>query len=65
MSQPLLCNLYTNAKHRISTVKVIGWGSSDHDAICYPRFSKEHKPSARMIRKRSYKYFDAEAFLTY
>ena len=56
-------HLYTNAKHRISTVKVIGWGSSDHNAICYTRFSKEPKPSARTIRKRSYKYFDADKYL--
>ena len=50
-------HLYCNAKHRISEVKVLSFGASDHDAISYTRYSKEPAPPARTIRKRSYKNF--------
>ena len=38
-------------------------GTSDHDAIVYTRFSKEPKPPARTIRKRSYKNFNKSDYL--
>ena len=47
-------HLYSNAKHRVSTVKVVSFGASDHDAIVYTRYSKEPTPPSRTIRKRSY-----------
>ena len=56
-------HLYCNAKHRISPVKILSWGSSDHDAISYVRFSKEPKPPSRTLRKRSYKNFCQENFI--
>ena len=30
-------HVYCNAKHRISTVRVVTFGASDHDAIVYTR----------------------------
>ena len=36
---------------------MVTFGSSDHDAIAYTRFSKEPTPPSRTIRKRSYKKF--------
>ena len=56
-------HLYTNARHRISPVRVLSWGASDHDAISYVRYSKEPKPPARTIRKRSFKNFDSKKYL--
>ena len=56
-------HVYCNAKHRISVVKVVTCGTSDHDAIAYTRFSKEPKPPARTIRKRSYKNFKKDDYL--
>ena len=50
-------HLYCNAKHRISVVDVVTCGTSDHDAITYTRYTKEPKPPAKTIRKRSYKNF--------
>ena len=50
-------HIYCNTKHRISAVKVITCGASDHDAIMYTRYSKDPPPPARTIRKRSYKTF--------
>ena len=38
-------HVYCNAKHRISTVRVVTFGASDHDAVVYTRFSKEPTPN--------------------
>ena len=56
-------HLYTNAKHRISPVKILAWGASDHDAVSFIRYSKEPKPPSRTIRKRSFKNFDSGKYL--
>ena len=56
-------HLYCNAKHRISSVRVVTFGASDHDAIAYTRFSKEPTPPARTIRKISYKNFIEDDFI--
>ena len=56
-------HLYCNAKHRISTVKVLTFGASDHDAIVYTRYSKVPIPPPRTIRKRSYKSFNESKYL--
>ena len=50
-------HVYCNARYRMSPVKIIPFGGSDHDAIVYTRYSKEPKPPSRTIRKRSYKNF--------
>ena len=39
-------HVYSNARYRISPIKIITWGSSDHDAVCYVRYSKEPKSPA-------------------
>ena len=56
-------HVYSNAKHRISAVKVISCGTSDHDAIAYTRYSKEPHGPSKTIRKRSYKNFKREEYL--
>ena len=56
-------HVYCNTKFRCSEVSVITFGNSDHDLICYTRFSKEPAPPASTIRKRSYKEFDKDKFL--
>ena len=56
-------HVYSNAKHRISAVKVISCGTSDHDAIAYTRYSKEPHAPSKTIRKRSYKNFKREEYL--
>ena len=48
-------HVYTNSKHRISPVRIISCGTSDHDAIAFLRYSKEPHAPSRTIRKRSYK----------
>ena len=56
-------HVYSNAKHRISLVKILTWGSSDHDAVCFIRYSREPKIPARTIRKRSYRNFSVDKYL--
>ena len=57
-------HLYCNMKHRISPVTILPFGASDHDALSYVRYSKEPCPPSRTIRKRSYKTFDPEAYIS-
>ena len=56
-------HVYCNSKHRISVVKIITCGTSDHDAVAYTRYSKDPAPPARTIRKRSYKRFKEADYL--
>ena len=56
-------HIYCNSKDRISAVRVITCGTSDHDTIAYTRFSKDPRPPARTIRKRSYKHFKEAEYL--
>ena len=56
-------HVYCNTKYRISPVKVISCGASDHDAIAYTIFSKDPPPPSRTIRRRSYKKFNQEEYL--
>ena len=56
-------HVYTNIKHRCSSVAVTTFGNSDHDMISYSRFSKEPPVPARTIRKRSYKNFEPDKYI--
>ena len=62
-SSSCIDHVYCNTKHRISPIKVISSGASDHDAIAYTRFSKDPVPPSRTIRRRSYKNFNKEEYL--
>ena len=57
-------HVYTNTEYRCSGVTVTSFGDSDHDMVGYTRFSKEPPAPARTIRKRSYKSFDKEKYLS-
>ena len=56
-------HVYCNTKFRCSKVLVHSFGNSDHDIVCYTRFSKEPRPPACTVRKRSYKGFEQNKFL--
>ena len=56
-------HLYCNAKYRISPIKILTCGASDHDALSYIRYSKEPTAPPRTIRKRSYKNFNQQLYL--
>ena len=57
-------HVYCNSKFRCSEVSVIPFGNSDHDILSYIRYSKVPPSPARTIRKRSYKNFEKEKFLS-
>ena len=57
-------HVYCNFKHRCSTPRVIVSDDSDHDLISYVRFSKPPPSPSHTIRRRSYKNFIEEDFLT-
>ena len=58
-------HIYTNVKHKCSKPVIVSFGDSDHDLIGFTRLSKMPKETPRTIRKRSYKLFDKEIFLSY
>ena len=55
-------HVYCNYRHRVSSIKIISCGASDHDGVLYTRYSKEPKSPAKTKRKRSYKGFDEEKY---
>ena len=57
-------HVYCNAKYKCSQPTVISFGASDHDIISYTRYSKDPPEPARTIRKRSYKNFVQEEFIS-
>ena len=57
-------HVYTNKKYKCSKPSVIPFGASDHDLISYTRYSKEHPTNGGTIKKRSYKNFTKEKFVT-
>ena len=59
-----LDHYYSNRPDKISSVQSHHCGGSDHMLICGVRHSKSFKTSPRYIRKRSFKHFDQEAFVS-
>ena len=57
-------HVYSNARHKCSTPSVTISGASDHDVVSYVRYSKDPPDPARTIRRRSYKNFKLEEFIT-
>ena len=57
-------HIYTNVHHKCSPPVVASFGNSDHDLIGFTRLSKGPPEVSRTIRKRSYKFFDKEQFLS-
>ena len=57
-----LDHLYTNKPEKLCDVMALNNGGSDHKIISTVRYAKNIERSARYIRKRCFKKFDAEAF---
>ena len=56
-------HLYTNRPDKLIDVQADFIGNSDHKLLKVTRFSKTFKPSARYVRKRSYKNFNEAEFI--
>ena len=59
-----LDHIYTNTPEKISIAQTFIRGSSDHKLILATKLSKSIKENIRYVKKRSYKSFNEEAFLT-
>ena len=59
-----LDHLYTNRPDKLTTVETFFCGGSDHKLVFAVRSSKVVKKSVRYIRKRCYKSFDYENFMS-
>ena len=57
-------HIYTNVAFKCSSPEVISFGDSDHDLVGVTRLSKRPPEVSRTIRKRSYRYFDKDQFLS-
>ena len=56
-------HLYSNKPDKLSEVQAEFLGGSDHKLLKVTRFSRTFKPSARYVRKRSYKNFNESEFI--
>ena len=59
-----LDHVIVNCVDKISNLQVHGDGSSDHLGITLNKFSREIRTSVRTARRRVYKTFDQQAFLS-
>ena len=59
-----LDHFYTNCPEKLSSINAVFWGGSDHKMIFGTRHSKLLNRSPRYIKKRSFKNFNADAFLS-
>ena len=57
-----LDHLYSNRPDKLSDVRVLVNGASDHRMILVTRYAKSLKKNVRYIRKRCFKNFDEESF---
>ena len=58
-----LDHIYTNARHKCSSANVMACGASDHDVVCFTRYSKSPPAQSRVIVRRSYRQFVKNDFL--
>ena len=57
-------HIYTNVRFKCSNPEVISFGNSDHDIVGFTRLSKKPSEPTKTIRKRSYKNFNKDEFLS-
>ena len=62
-SSSCLDHCYTNVPEKIISTKVVPVGNSDHMGIVVRKLTKFQASRPQVIKKRSYKHFNAEAFL--
>ena len=58
-----LDHIYTNKPQKLSEIQAVHQGGSDHKLLFVTRFSKALKNNPRIIKKRSYKHFEANKFI--
>ena len=64
LSQSMIDHCYTNVPTKITKPEVLAIGNSDHLGVFITKYSKDIVSRPKMIKKRSYKKFMIEDFLT-
>ena len=64
VSKTCIDHCYTNAPEKISKPEVLSVGTSDHLGVVVTKYSKVEKSKPQTVKKRSYKNFKVEDFLT-
>ena len=59
-----LDHFYSNRPEKITHIQKFHCGGSDHMLILVIRKSKSIKNTPKYIRKRNYKHFDSQAFIS-
>ena len=62
-SSSCIDHCYTNVPEKILSTKVMPVGNSDHMGIVVKKLTKFQASRPQVIKKRSYKYFNPQAFL--
>ena len=64
ISSSCIDHCYTNVPEKIKRVQVVGVGNSDHLGVIIQKFTKFPVSKPQTVKKRNYKEFDVESFLT-
>ena len=64
MQKSCLDHVTTNIPEKCSIPEVFNEGSSDHLPVMVTKFSREPRTQPKTIKKRNYKNFSVENFLT-
>ena len=57
-------HFYTNRPDKLSSIQTQFWGGSDHKLILATRYSKVIRNNVRYVKKRSYKNFNPNEFIS-
>ena len=64
VSQSCIDHCYTNSTDKLSKPEVLAVGSSDHLGVTVTKYTKHERSKPNTVKKRSYKDFNVEGFLT-
>ena len=64
LSRSLIDHCYTNVQEKVSIPEVIAVGNSDHLGLVVTKCTRTPISKPRTVKKRNYKFFNVELFLT-
>ena len=64
VSKSCIDHCYTNVPEKVSKPEVVSVGTSDHLGVVITKYAKVEKSKPQTVKKRSYKCFKVEEFLT-
>ena len=64
LCRSLIDHCYTNVQEKVSIPEVIAVGNSDHLGLVVTKYTRTPISKPRTVKKRNYKFFNVELFLT-